>query len=139
MEVLSNFFPAYNPSTGLVRKIFGCVSFVHVHSNARGKLDLRAIKCVFIGYSSTQKGYKCYHSPTRKIFVTADVTFVENESYFRPSLQGEMTLEEKDNLFLLNFPLENAPPSLENVSSGNASESENVPAISPSLVPTDNS
>ena len=86
MEVLSNFLPTYNPSTRLVLKIFGCASFVHVHSNARGKLDPREIKCVFIGYSSTQKGYKCYFPDTREIFVTTDVTFFENESYFRPSL-----------------------------------------------------
>ena len=37
-------------------KVFGCVCFVHT-KNA-GKLDPRALKCVFIGYSPTQKGYK---------------------------------------------------------------------------------
>ena len=82
------FLPTYSPSTRLVPKIFGCASFVHVHAYARGKLDPRAIKCVFIGYSSTQKGYKCYHPPTREIFVTVDVTFFENESYFHPFLWG---------------------------------------------------
>ncbi|CAL2257241.1 unnamed protein product [Prunus armeniaca] len=29
------------------------------------KLDPCALHCVFVGYSSTQKGYKCYHSPTQ--------------------------------------------------------------------------
>ena len=54
-------------------KAFGCVCFVHRHH--AGKLDSRALKCVFIGYSTTKKGYKCYHLPTRKVFVSMDVTF----------------------------------------------------------------
>ena len=75
MEVLSSFYPNVSTSNQLVPRIFGCVSFVHVHSGNRGKLDPRALKCVFIGYSSTQKGYKCYHPPSQKFFVSRDVTF----------------------------------------------------------------
>ena len=40
-------------------KVFGCVCFVRDHRPSVGKLDPRAVKCVFVGYSSTQKGYKC--------------------------------------------------------------------------------
>lgn len=40
-------------------KIFGCTVFVYLQSHNRGKLDRRSLKCVFIGYSGTQKGYKC--------------------------------------------------------------------------------
>ncbi|CAL9026883.1 unnamed protein product, partial [Prunus brigantina] len=47
-------------------KVFGCVAYVHVYSHQRSKLDPCALRCVFIGYSSTQKGYKCYHPPTQK-------------------------------------------------------------------------
>lgn len=53
-------------------------------------MDLRAVKCVSLGYSSTKKGYKCYYAPTKKHDVTMDVTFVENQSYFnRTYLQGD--------------------------------------------------
>ena len=41
-------------------KVFGCVCFIHRHHT--GKLDFRILKCVFIGYSTTKKDYKCYHS-----------------------------------------------------------------------------
>ena len=62
-----------------------------------GKLDPIALKCVFVGYSFTQKGYKCYHPPTRKLYVSTDVTFVENKSYFStPYLQGELSILEDD-------------------------------------------
>jgi hypothetical protein len=59
-------FPPFSTFKGLSSKVFGCLYFVHVHSLAWGKFDLRAFKCVFVGYSPMQKGYKCYHSPSRK-------------------------------------------------------------------------
>lgn len=57
-------FPSTSVSTGLTLKIFGCTAFVHEHKNV-GKLEPRAIKCVFVGYSPTQKGYKCF-DPKKK-------------------------------------------------------------------------
>ena len=51
-------------------KIFGCQCFVHLHSNQRDKLDPRASKCIFLGYSHTKKGYKCYDS-VRQSFMSA--------------------------------------------------------------------
>jgi hypothetical protein len=32
-------------------KVFGCIAYVHVPDELRIKLDLKAEKCVFIGYS----------------------------------------------------------------------------------------
>jgi hypothetical protein len=52
------FFPGKNPFS--VRpKVFGCVCFVHNHSPNRDKLDPRAYKCIFLGYSHTWKEYWC--------------------------------------------------------------------------------
>ena len=101
IQLFSKFYPHFKTSNNLVPRIFGCVSFVHVHSPHRGKLDPRAIKCIFVGYSPTQKGYKCYHPTTKKVFVSIDVTFVETESFFsQPYLQGENScMEDKDDLF----------------------------------------
>ena len=60
------------------------------------KLEPRVLRCVFIGYASNQKGYRCYHPPTKKVFVTMDVAFHENNMYFNnpeSSLQGENQTE----------------------------------------------
>ena len=110
MDVLSSFYPNVSTSNQLVPRIFGtifgCVSFVHVPSGDRGKLDPRALKCVFIGYSSTQKGYKCYHPPFHKFFVSRDVTFFEHTSYFdQDHLQGQNAINEDDILRLPDLSL----------------------------------
>lgn len=81
-------FPSTRVSTDLTLKIFGCIAFVHEHKNV-GKLEPRAIKCVFVGYSPTQKGYKCFDPKNKKMFVTMDVTFFENKPFFNDThLQG---------------------------------------------------
>jgi len=75
--------------------IFGCVAFVHLHKHQRNKLSPRALRCVFLGYAAYQKGYRCYHPPTQRMFITLDVTFHEDSMYFssEPELQGEYQKE----------------------------------------------
>lgn len=92
------FFLQYYPQTrsigSLPLKVFGCKSFVHVHNHNRSKLDPRALPCIFLGYSATQKGYRCYSPEKRKYFVTMDVTFFENQPFYKKnSLQGEFANE----------------------------------------------
>ncbi|MCO5610692.1 hypothetical protein L7F22_064933 [Adiantum nelumboides] len=48
-----------------------------VHSDLRGKLDDKAVKCIFVGYSSGSKGYRLYNPATHKIFKSRDVIFME--------------------------------------------------------------
>ena len=56
------------------------------------KLDPKSLKCIFLGYSRVQKGYKCYCPSLRRYMVFADVTFLMN-THFSPNLihtsQGE--------------------------------------------------
>ncbi|KAL5798657.1 hypothetical protein ACOSQ2_003477 [Xanthoceras sorbifolium] len=70
-------------------RVFGCTVFVHVQPHYRGKLDPRAVRCLFLGYSPTQKGYRCYNPNTRKIHISLDVTFVEDQPFFpQTQIQG---------------------------------------------------
>ncbi|XP_068666655.1 uncharacterized protein [Aristolochia californica] len=80
-------------------KVFGCVAFVHLHKSLRHKLEPRALKCVFVGYAQHQKGYRCYHPPSRKLYVTLDVVFHEENMYYstpESSIQGENRIELKN-------------------------------------------
>src|SRR3954465_2548277 len=63
-------------------KVFGCTCFVRDHRPLVGKLDPRAVKCIFIGYPSRQKSYKCWSPIERRTFVSMDVTFRESEPYY---------------------------------------------------------
>ena len=38
-------------------KVVGCLAYVHIPDELRSKMDPKAEKCVFIGYSLEQKGY----------------------------------------------------------------------------------
>ena len=109
INVFKECFPSTRVLTDLTLKIFGCTTFVHEHKNV-GKLEPRAIKCVFVGYSPTQKGYKCFDPKNKKMFVTMDVTFFENKPFFDDThLQGgeinEDSFQIEDMSFLNNLSL----------------------------------
>jgi len=54
VQLMITFYPFILILTSLQSDVFGCPAFVH--SSYRGKLDPRAIKCVFIGYASNKRG-----------------------------------------------------------------------------------
>jgi hypothetical protein len=83
-----------SPSFALPLKVFGCVCYVHNLSPEYDKLDSRSTKCVFLGYSTTHKGYRCSNLVLRRYFTRANVTFVESLSYFHVDASSEAsTLE----------------------------------------------
>jgi hypothetical protein len=48
-------------------RVFGSITYVHVLDEKRSKLNSKAEKCIFIGYSLEQKGYRCFNPSTRKL------------------------------------------------------------------------
>ena len=82
LKYFKSFFPLSRIYSDLSLKVFGCIAFVHVPNNNQSKLYRRAEKCVVIGYASNKKGYKCCNPQTRKIYVSMNVLFFENKSYF---------------------------------------------------------
>ena len=61
-------------------RVFGC-KFVHVQKDKRhGKLDVKAIEMMFVGYELGSKGYRFWNPSTRSIVVSCNVTF--NETVF---------------------------------------------------------
>ncbi|KAH9768480.1 Integrase catalytic domain-containing protein [Citrus sinensis] len=91
--------------------VFGYVAFVHLPQ--QDKLSPRALRCVFVGYALHQKGYRCYHPPSRKIYITMDVVFHEDIMYYlsESEFQGEYNEEEIHTLTYL--PPEESQSSIE--------------------------
>ena len=63
-------------------RVFGCVCFVLIPGELRNKLEAKSTKAMFIGYSTHQKGYKCYVPETRRVLVSRDVKFMESKAYY---------------------------------------------------------
>ena len=65
-------------------RIFGSIAYVHIPNEKRQKLDPKSEKCILVGYSLEQKGYKCFNASTRKVRVSRDVVFDESASSYAP-------------------------------------------------------
>ena len=58
-------------------QVFGCVCYVHLPEPSKGKLEKKAVKCVFVGYSTERKGWRCIEPSTRRVVESRDVVFGE--------------------------------------------------------------
>ena len=59
---------------------------------------------MFVGYSPTQKGYKCFNPISIKMYVIMDVTFFEIRSFFHKAhFQGETSCEDSDPMSFLEL------------------------------------
>jgi hypothetical protein len=99
-----------SPPFALPLKVFGCICDVHNLGPGYDKLDSRSTECVFLGYSTTQKGYCCSSPVLCRYFTRADVTFVESFSYFPVDASSEVsTLEPNVSSVLLLVPYLSEP------------------------------
>ena len=105
IDSLQRFFPHVSLKTNLVPRVFGGVCFVANHQPSHDKLDPRALRCIFIGYSSTQKGYRCYYPPTCRFFVTKDATFDEFLPYYFPCPPATSSSPSDSIDFLIPHPI----------------------------------
>ena len=74
--------PAVKLQTDLLPRVFGCTAYVHDTILALTKLDAKALKCIFMGYSLLQQGYRCCHPSTRRFIVSSCVTFAEHQPFY---------------------------------------------------------
>uniref|UniRef100_A0A803NRR5 CCHC-type domain-containing protein n=1 Tax=Cannabis sativa TaxID=3483 RepID=A0A803NRR5_CANSA len=83
----------YPPSYDHLR-VFGCTAYAHIKQD---KLQLRALKCLFLGYPKGVKGYKlwCLEPRYKKCLLSRDVVFREDEMAMKS--KGETKPEESSS------------------------------------------
>jgi hypothetical protein len=57
--------------------VFGCACWPNLRPYNNQKLAFRSTQCVFLGYSSMHKGYKCLDRSSDRIYISRDVVFDE--------------------------------------------------------------
>ena len=75
--------------------MFRCTCFVQNCLPTRNKLDDKAVRCVFLGYSTLSIGYHCYDNVSQHLYHSLDVTF------FRMFHSLQVTLPYRAPLWLL--------------------------------------
>lgn len=59
-------------------RVFGCRCYAHVEKENRQKLDSHSVKCVFMGYYSTQRLFAVFDVTKRVMLKKRDIVFVEH-------------------------------------------------------------
>jgi hypothetical protein len=77
-------------------RVFGCACYRNTSATAPHKLAPCSCRCIFLGYSSEHKGYRCLDLTTNRLFVSRHVVF--DESSF-PFASSGTPLSNFDSLF----------------------------------------
>jgi hypothetical protein len=68
---------ASSPNYSLLKK-FRCACWPNLCPYNSNKLQSHSLQCVFLGYSIRHKGYKCFHIPSSRLYISRDVIFQES-------------------------------------------------------------
>ena len=78
-------------------KVFGSIAYVRIPNESQEKPDATSEECIFIGYLSAKKGYKCFNPSTREVRISRDVIFDESASWYKPDATPSEPIEEELN------------------------------------------
>ena len=68
-------------------RVFGSACYPCLRPVSQHKFDPRSLQCVFLGYNSQYKGYRCLYPPTGKVYISRHVLFGEDDFPFKTRYQ----------------------------------------------------
>ncbi|UYV73744.1 hypothetical protein LAZ67_11000678, partial [Cordylochernes scorpioides] len=90
-------------------KVFGCLAFYKVNANQRHKLQPKAAKGIFIGYSRERKAYRIYDANQCRLHETRDVKFDESKKGIEESHGCIEPLTDNLDYLPLDFQITDSP------------------------------
>ena len=120
VELLLKETPEYNSL-----RVFGCACWPNLRPYNTRKLAFRSTRCVFLGYSSIHKGFKCLEVSTGRVYISRDVVFDETIFPFSELHPNAGALLRKEILLL--------PDEMRNPNFGGVSCTDQPVTIDPGL------
>ncbi|KAD6794413.1 hypothetical protein E3N88_05309 [Mikania micrantha] len=91
----------HTPNFSFLR-IFGCQCFPHLRPYNKNKMDFRSIPCIFLGYSPSHHGYRCFDPKSDRIYIARHVRFHEQSFPFQ--LPSSPTPQSAPDPYFSSFP-----------------------------------
>ncbi|KAJ9553489.1 hypothetical protein OSB04_017534 [Centaurea solstitialis] len=92
-------------------RVFGCQCYPHLRPYNKHKMDFRSTPCVFLGYSTTHHGYRCYDPQSDRIYVARHVRFNEQSFPFQINIPSPPTpTPTSPNPYVSTYPNTDLPP-----------------------------
>ncbi|KAJ0700404.1 putative RNA-directed DNA polymerase [Helianthus annuus] len=88
-------------------RVFGSQCFPYLRPYNRHKIEFRSTPCVFLGYSLSHHGYRCFDPSTERIYIARHVRFDEQVFPYKPIPQPTPSLPPASP-YISIFP--NPPP-----------------------------
>ena len=63
-------------------RVFGCDAYIYLDESVRGKFQDKFRRGIFVGYDTTQNGFRIYDPETRRVTVSRNVKLIENSFNF---------------------------------------------------------
>ncbi|XP_029130776.1 exocyst complex component SEC15A [Cajanus cajan] len=90
--------------------VFGCTCFVQDFTPGKDKFSAKSLKCIFLGYSRLQKGYRCF-CPQLQRYI--DVSFFKSSSpFFSEDITSHTSLDDQPTIPTPALAVVTDPPPL---------------------------